>query len=243
MLSFIIINGCTQQVPQPTLPTQQPPPPQPGNIQQEIECYQDSDCEQGTCNDGTSYKKYSCTNNECVLLRYVKDPCQKDMPIINYYVGNEVIVDGEKLVLKSISQDGEIVLLRQDGKEISIKGTQSFTKLNSKEIVITKLNLPTDPADRYVVLEVRDFILGPNEYVLEYNRDVSVFDKKVRLTDVYYDKLESIQIKVIKGLQSETLRINKGKTKQELGLKITNIRSNPRPISYEKYAIVKIEQA
>ena len=108
LLLLVIITGCTSELPtQPAppvpvyKPTVQDTDPTPN------ECNIDSDCEQGICEDGSTYKKYSCSNNECITLNYVRDPCDKVE--INYYIGDKVRIRDEDLIIKQISQRSELI--------------------------------------------------------------------------------------------------------------------------------------
>lgn len=42
---------------------------------EEITCSSDSQCPIGKCKDGTSFNKFKCTDNLCVLIEFSKDPC------------------------------------------------------------------------------------------------------------------------------------------------------------------------
>jgi len=45
-----------------------------------VGCDIDSDCELGTCSDGSTYQKYGCSNsNSCILVNYFQDPCQNQL--------------------------------------------------------------------------------------------------------------------------------------------------------------------
>jgi hypothetical protein len=41
-----------------------------------VECIEDNNCRVGTCPDGSEYKKYSCSNNKCIDIKYFADPCR-----------------------------------------------------------------------------------------------------------------------------------------------------------------------
>lgn len=184
---------------------------------------------------------YGCTQPTPEIIPIIEQESIIQKPVeINYHIGDEVTVGGEKFILKHISLDAEAIL-KQDTKEIRLTGTNSPAKINNQEISISKLNLILDPLKRSIQLSIEDIFLNENEHALDYNQEINIQGKNVKLTDVYTDKLDSIQIKVSQSLESEIKRINKGKTEETLGLNITNIRSNPRPITYEKYAIIKIE--
>lgn len=220
LLTIFIISACQQPI--------------------NIECLQDSDCGEGICPDGSTYKSHVCSDEKkCVEISYFQDPCQSQ--VTSYFIGNEITVGGEIFIIKDITQQGDLTIKR-DNKEIIISGTNNPTKVNNQEILISKLNTNIDSSKRSVQLEIGNIALNENEYILEYKKEKDILGKKVTLMDVYTDKLESIQIRVSLGIESETVRINLGKTEEVLGLKITNIRPNPRAISLEKYAIVKIEE-
>ncbi len=239
LVSIIILNACEQKTPLDVV-TQRDKEPQVT-----IECTRDNDCQPGFCPDGTKYKKYVCSSSqECISIDYIRDPCQTTIKtetnVIAYLMGDKFQAGGEILTVKSISQDGEVIL-NTNGRDIIIKGTGSATKIANEEIIISKLNLNVDSTKRSIVIKVEPIQLNTNEYVLDYQEEVIVQEKKVKLADVDDDDLKSIFISISKGPNQESKRINKGKTETILGLKITNIRSNARPISFEKYAIIKIE--
>ena len=88
---------------------------------------------------------------------------------------------------------------------------------------------------------IEDILLNENEYILDFNKEITVLGKKIVLRDVTNGDASSIQVQVSQGLEGDTKNIVKGKTEDLIGLKITHVRSNPRAISYEKYAIVRVE--
>ena len=226
----------------------------------ESECTFDSECEQGVCQDGKKYVKYICSDvHKCALVNYARDPCEKTekQPQIEkqtiqentappfrteatYFIGNQFEIDGTILSVSSISSDGKLTLLN-NGKEFIISGTKNPAKIGSKEIMISKLNLEPPLEKRYVELVIEDILLDENEYILDFNKEITVLGKKIVLRDVMNGDAPTIQVQVSQGLEGDTENIVKGKTEEFLGLKITHIRSNSRAISYEKYAIVRIE--
>jgi len=241
----IIVSGCSlgqsQKITEPQKNEQ-------GVQEAKIECEADSDCGQGICTDGTLYKEFGCSEDKkCVLINYVKDPCmkvevKKEIKVeepLEYFVGDKINIDKVKYKIKDITTGADLILANDD-MEITISGTKNVAKIGKKEISIIKLNLPAQLEKRSVTLKIENIILKENEYLLDYNRDVYVDGKYVKLVGVDNNPSASIRVKVSKGLSNDAKTIDKGKTADILGLMITNIRSNPRPISVEKYAIVRI---
>ena len=244
VLTLLLVNACTKQEQIIPLIREEEP------TQEEVtpECIIDDDCDQGICEDGTTYKRYACSSSKCISISYVRDPCQKIIPqqpeppeqFYAYFIGDEFKVGDKTVIVKNIQQDGEITLLN-NRQDITIKGTGNFAKIDDYEITLSKLNLETDPQKRSVILTIEEIKLNENEYLLDYGEEVRVKGKTVKLKDIHTDELNTISVRVSEKLNAMTERINGGKTKQILGLNITNIRTNPRPTSYEKYAIVRIE--
>jgi len=164
----------------------------------------------------------------------------EEIPDNIYKIGDEVTIGGESFIISFISQDGEIVL-KQDNLEILLEGTNNRAKVNNQEVWATKLDLALDSSERTIELNIEDIELGDNDYIFDLDTKIEILGKNVQLVDIDTDSLESISIRVTDDSESITERINKGETIEILGLKVTNIRSNPRAITYEKYAIVGVE--
>ena len=243
LFGLVLVSGCFRQdVQKPANDTDR------SSMPNKPECSDDSGCEKGVCEDGTTYDKYTCADQKCIMVNYVRDPCQKTeeksiakSPIeTHYFIDDEVKVGGKVLQLKDISVDAE-VLFQYGNRDVSIFGTKDHMKINDQEITLTKIHLEPSLDKRYVVFAIKDVVLLPNEYVLDYHKDIDVLGKKVQLRDADLDDTRTITVHVRSGLYSDIQRIGAGNTKEGLGLKITNIRSNPRPASVDKYAIVRIE--
>lgn len=69
-----------------------------------VKCVVDSDCELGVCRDGKTYEKYSCSNNECILIAYIQDPCatpeQSECDVVSGDGGGTIILEekGDKVI-------------------------------------------------------------------------------------------------------------------------------------------------
>jgi len=166
----------------------------------------------------------------------VVDP---DQPI-EYFTGDSFSIEAETLTITDITSDGKIYL-DLNNKEFILYGTNNPLKVGSTEVSATSIDINLPPQESSVFLKINKIELNENEYILDFNQKVTILGKQVTLTDVDTDSLDTIRVKVSLGLDTMTERINKGKTKIISDLKITNIRSNPRAVSTEKYAIVKIE--
>lgn len=46
-----------------------------------VECGTDADCKKGICPDGSTYRQYSCSNNKCITINYLQDPCHAKCPL------------------------------------------------------------------------------------------------------------------------------------------------------------------
>ena len=65
LVGILILNGCSQGN-EPPLDNDEPENI-PFNEQQE-ECIRDADCPAGICPDGTTYNKYTCSENKkCII--------------------------------------------------------------------------------------------------------------------------------------------------------------------------------
>ena len=91
------------------------------------------------------------------------------------------------------------------------------------------------------MVKIEDININEHEYIFEYGEEKEIKGLKVSLKDVDDDDLSSISVRVSQGLNAQTVRINHWKIVESIGLNITNIRINPRPISADKYAILRIE--
>lgn len=149
--------------------------------------------------------------------------------------GESLIVGDKRLELLDITSDYEVII-NIDGKEYVIYETNKKEIVNNLEILLTRIKFDPTGKDTYVILKAKEYELGTNEYIMYINDKIIVQGHTIILLDVDTDKLQSINLRV----GNIDKRINKGKTEIINNLKITNLETNPRAITAEKYAIIKV---
>lgn len=149
--------------------------------------------------------------------------------------GASLTILGKKVTVKDITTEYETII-QVDGTQKTIKTTQTPEYINGLNVVATELNFDGTGLNTYVILKITEFKLGEDEYLLFYKDKMEIDGKKVELDDVYTDNKDSISV----GVQGVYARIIKGETKVLNGIEVTNVRTNPRAISSEKYAVLKL---
>ena len=157
-----------------------------------------------------------------------------------YFSGGNLQVGTESLIVQNIMLNGEVVLL-QGSNEIIVYGTNNLARVGNKEIIVTGFNLDNDPSRRYALIKVVDIDLGDNEYLFTFKEEKIISGVKVKFESIDTDDYESILVVLTNLKETQFLRIHRGDSQEAVGLKVTNIRPNRRPISAEKYAIIKVE--
>jgi len=144
-------------------------------------------------------------------------------------------LDGKRVELVDITPDYELIM-KINGKEYIIYETNKQEIIDNIEIMATKIKFDPTGKNTYAIFKVKKYEPGLNEYLMHINDKIYLKGHTIILLDVDTDKLQSINLRV----DNIDKRINKGKTEIIYDLKITNIETNPRAITSEKYAIIKI---
>ncbi len=149
--------------------------------------------------------------------------------------GESLVVDDKKIELLEVTSDSE-VKLKVNYKEYTIYETHKQEIVNNIEILLTKIKFDPTGKDTHIILKANKYEPGPNEHLMYINDKITIQDHTIILLNVDTDKLQSINLRV----DNTDERINKGETKIINNLEITNLETNPRAITAEKYAIIKV---
>lgn len=190
----------------------------------------------------------------CVPLQQIKQPVEENIGEVENLVeegtgfvkeivaeeykitpGGAMTVEGIKLKVVDITPDYEI-LLNVDDIDYIIYETHKQEIVRGLEIVVNDKKFDPTGKNTYVILKVTKFVPGENEYLMYNNDQITVADKVITLSSVDTDTLQSILIKV----NNIEKRLNKGQTENINNLAVTNVNTNPRAVTSEKYAIVKV---
>lgn len=158
----------------------------------------------------------------------------------NVYREGDILFLGHKeVIIKKIGIDSKIEV-EFEGSIKEIYETKQPVRLGDYELMATKIDINYDIGST-VTLESKKIELKENEYLFWFKESKDILDKKVTLTDVYKDEFDSILVDVSTKSKSVSLRIHRGESKIFDNLEITNVRSVPRAVSAEKYAIIKVK--
>lgn len=155
--------------------------------------------------------------------------------------GNHIMFNSKKVTIKDLNFDNELIL-DVDGKELVFFHTKQKEIFQGLIITPQEFHLDKISDDTYAVIKIEELKLEPNQYLVYYNQEISIPGKgKVILKDVFTDNMDGVFVKVITEKGTDYARIKKGETVELFELKITNIFPRPRPIGYEKYALMQVE--
>ena len=149
--------------------------------------------------------------------------------------GGSIVIEDTKLEVIDINTEYEVTVKVKD-IEYVIYETQQREIIDGLDITAKEIKFDPTGENTYVILKAVKYEANPNEYLMYINDEITVADHIVILLNVDTDKLQSISIRV----DTTDNRVNKGKTVQAHNLEITNIDTNPRAVTSEKYAIVKV---
>lgn len=156
-----------------------------------------------------------------------------------YREGGILFLGDKEVIIKKIGIDSKIEI-EFEGSTKEIYETKQPVRLGDYELMAMKIDINYDTGST-VNLESRKIELGENEYLFWFKESKNILDKEVTLTDVPKDEFNTILVDVSTKSKSDSLRIHQGESKTFDNLEITNVRSVPRAVSAEKYAIIKIK--
>lgn len=179
-----------------------------------------------------------------VIEAVPEETVEEGLNLIDKLIPNEykftpmssLTIEGKKVTVKDITPEYEVIVDVQ-GEERVISTTQMQEYISGLSVMLTEIKVDPTGVNTYAILKITKFELGENEHLLFYQDKITVDNKVITLADVYTDSLNSISV----GVNGVYERLTKGEAKTMEGLKVTNVRTNPRATSSEKYAIVKVE--
>jgi hypothetical protein len=180
----------------------------------------------------------------------------------NSNVDEDVVYDN---VDSEITESGEKVVTLTEGDTLTYNGYDiTVEKLSRNDKLILKIGdqirvideTKTDLVVYDIVVYVEQFdfdnskasvrfkplVLGDNEYLLKIRGTVDISGSIVTLDQISTDDLHYVTVNVYTSYkQQESGRVKQGETRVIGDVKVTNIKTNPRAISLEKYAILRLE--
>lgn len=149
--------------------------------------------------------------------------------------GSKVTIDGKLITMKEMTFDYDITFVI-DGQEYMVSETNKPEILAGVEITVKKVSFDPEGKETYAITKIVKYTPGANEYLMFKDDIVKVGEKSIKLTEFNSDG--SIYVRV----ESTEDRIREGDTKTIRDLKITNVKTNLRAITSEKYSILRIEE-
>lgn len=149
--------------------------------------------------------------------------------------GGSLVVDGVKVQLTDITSEYEVKIKVND-IDYTIYETQKQEVVDGLDFKAKEIKFDPTGKDTYTILKIVKFVPNENEYLLHINEEAVIGDHKVTMLAVDTDTLQSILVRV----DTADKRINKGQTERINNLDIINVDTNPRAVTSEKYAIIKV---
>lgn len=156
--------------------------------------------------------------------------------------GETITFQAKDIMLDKIDyfQNKLEVTLNVDGTVRQIYDTKNIEIINGLKVQV----LEYEQLKNSVTLKVEKFELGPNEYLVDTRKDLSLIGKpEISITDILDDGAITFNVQKENELDSN-LRLDEGEFITVQGITITNIEGFPRTTSgvkAEKYAIIKVE--
>ncbi len=151
------------------------------------------------------------------------------------YVNNKTIIDYKTIVLQNINNEGHVTI-SVDNVTWTIYQTKFSDIINGLEIQTLEVNFK----DNYAILEIKPFILKKDRYIVYKGQTFKINNiTNITFKDINSD--DSIFLEMLSGRsligrynikESESITAN--------NITITNIKSYPRELGYESYAIIRI---
>lgn len=148
---------------------------------------------------------------------------------------SKVTIAGKLVTMKEMTFDYDITFV-VDGHEYMVSETNKPDILEGIEITVKKVSFDPEGKETYAITKIVQYTPGANEYLMYLEDATTVGGKAIKLTAFNSDG--SIYVRV----ESTEDRIREGETKTIRDLKITNVKTNLRAITSEKYSILRIEE-
>lgn len=149
---------------------------------------------------------------------------------------SRVVIGGREVTMKELAYDYKMTF-KIDGQTYLITETNKEEIVNDVIITVKKVNFDPEDVDTYAIVNIIKYVPGENEYLMYYEDNVVVGGSTVTLRRFNDDG--SIYVKV-DDLEDE--RVKKGETIEIRDLSITNVKTNLRAITSEKYSVLRIEE-
>lgn len=151
--------------------------------------------------------------------------------------GESVTVDNIIIRVLEFSYD-EKLSLEIGGEVRQLEETKEEMIVQGLVIILDAFDFETGK----IGLIIEPLVLGANEYFFKQGGNVKVGSSVFTLDKILTDDLKQIEVKVFAYDTQYAERIKEGATKDVGSLRVTNIKTNPRGITLEKYSVVRIEQ-
>lgn len=149
------------------------------------------------------------------------------------FIGETVKVDNVLVEIEDISTDGSVNLLL-DGQKVIIESTQEPKITHGLEIMTRKITYGDNPEKYHVSIEIKEFKLEEDQYLLTASDILDVDGNKISLFDMHNTKQITIDI------DGEKFTLAEGEEKDVGPFLLTNERPFFNDVKAKRWTIIKV---
>ena len=224
LLLLIFIVGCSHL----------PPQREPTSNENSDILYDNIDSEDETYvgEDGYVYTK----DGQRIIIDTMGEDISRDQ-LVTLTEGDTLNYNGQEIKVEKLSRHENLVLRIGDQVRV-IDVTKSDLIVNDIVVYVEQFDFENNEAS----VKFKPLVLGENEYLLKIDGTANIGGSVLTLDQISSDDLHYVTVNVYTSYgDQESGRVRQGGTIVIGDVKVTNVQSNPRSITLEKYAILRLE--
>ena len=151
--------------------------------------------------------------------------------------GDTLNYNGQEIKVEKLSRHENLVLRIGDQVRV-IDVTKSDLIVNDIVVYVEQFDFENNEAS----VKFKPLVLGENEYLLKIDGTANIGGSVLTLDQISSDDLHYVTVNVYTSYgDQKSGRVRQGGTIVVGDVKVTNVQSNPRSITLEKYAILRLE--
>jgi len=151
--------------------------------------------------------------------------------------GDTLNYNGQEIKVEKLSRHENLVLRIGDQVRV-IDVTKSDLIVNDIVVYVEQFDFENNE----VSVKFKPLVLGENEYLLKIDGTANIGGSVLTLDQISSDDLHYVTVNVYTSYgDQKSGRVRQGGTIVVGDVKVTNVQSNPRSITLEKYAILRLE--
>src|SRR3989344_1810235 len=224
LLLLIFIVGCSHL----------PPQREPTSDGNSDIIYDNVDSEDGTYvgEDGYVYTK----DAQRIIIDTMGEDISRDQ-LVTLTEGDTLNYNGQEIKVEKLSRHENLVLKIGDQVRV-IDVTKLDLIVNDIIVYVEQFDFENNQA----TVKFKPLELGENEYLLKIDGTANIGGSVLTLDQISSDDLHYVTVNVYTSYgDQKSGRVRQGGTIVVGDVKVTNVQSNPRSITLEKYAILRLE--